>query len=506
MNKLLPSNTASFWIETNEIKSFPKLEKNITAEVCVIGGGISGLTTAYLLKQKGIHVVLVESDKVLSGTTGHTTAKVTVQHNLIYHYLIEAFGIERAVQYYKANNEAFHFIKHMVEKNKINCDYENKSAFVYTNDENYIKELEKELTAYNKLAIEGRIVEKLPISLPSKMGLEIKNQAQFNPVQYLKFLIHDLDNVIYEETPVINVKKENRNVCVKTKDGLHITCDYAVVATHVPFKDKRGLYFAKMHAEKSYAVVGKIKNSFEGMYITAENPSFSLRSINTEVGEMIIFGGESHKTGDTANTASHFNIIKNKAQQFFEVEDFYYHWSTQDLMTIDKVPYIGRLNGASDAILVATGFSKWGMTNGTAAGIILSDYITNNKNDFSEIFSPKRNTTREGIKTFFIQNYDSAKKYVKIRMEDEYRNMFALSKNEGGIVYYHHKKVGAFRDEKDIFHIVKLTCTHLTCGLQWNNAERTWDCPCHGSRFSISGEIVEGPAKKNLEYVVVNGG
>lgn len=503
-NSKLPPTPEPYWRVSTTIQSFPSLKEDKKVDVVIVGGGITGITTAYLLGKEGLHVALLESDVLLNGTTGHTTAKITSQHGLIYDELIQHFGQEKARLYYEATKDAAQFIKSTIKEKNISCDLRVEDAYVYTNSEQYIGTMEKEMKAYEKLGIDGALLDKIALPVPSKRAIVMNSQAQFHPLQYLSKLVDEMVNdtvEIYENTTAIDIEEGIEPVVI-TKDGYKLTCDYVVSASHFPFCDGKGLYFARMYADRSYIIAAKTERAFEGgMYVNAELPSRSLRYTSFEGEKLLLISGESHKTGQGKPMIRHYEALEAFGDEYYGIIDIPYRWSTQDLTTLDKVPYIGRISANHTNLFVATGYRKWGMTNGTAAALILRDYILKQENPYMDLYNPSRFVADPSIKHFIMQNIDVARHYIEGKLDVSTRRPEDLALDEGGVVTINGQRAGAYKDKEGNVHIVNTTCTHMTCELEWNSGDRTWDCPCHGSRFSVKGDVVEGPAKKPLKKI-----
>lgn len=491
-----------YWIASSESPDYPQLNENISVDVAIIGGGLVGLTCGYLLKQKGLKIAVLDAGKIAHGTTGHTTAKITSQHDLIYENLISNFGREKAQQYASANEYAIHFIAKLVEEENINCDFMWLPAYVYTQSDNYVDSIENEVKAASSLGIKAFFQDNIPLPFNIKAAVRFDDQAQFHPLKYILHLAGKIPgdgSYIFERTKVVDIN-ENTNCRLKTASGKIIAASRVIVASHFPCYDGLGLYFARMYVEKSYALGVKINGGFpDGMFITAEDPGRSLRKQKYEDGEIVIVGGEHHKTGNQSATNVHYKNLADFAKQTFDLQSILFRWSTQDCMTADKVPYIGYLTSNTHNILVATGFKKWGMTTSTAAALILTDLITKGDNPWAPVFDPSRFDPAASAAEIITQNADVAVNLVKgklfIAPED-----VDIKNNEASVISRDGNKYGVYRDENGKLHAVDITCTHLGCELVWNEAEKTWDCPCHGSRFSYDGENVEGPAFNPLNH------
>ncbi|WP_209124696.1 FAD-dependent oxidoreductase [Alkalihalobacillus sp. BA299] len=496
-----------YWREQIQFPSFPSLTKNILVDVGIVGAGITGITTAYLLSQAGVKVALIDAGVILNGTTGHTTAKVTAQHGVIYDELIQHFGEEKAKQYYQANDQARVFIKDMVSSLNINCDFIEQDAYIYTNSEQELNKLEKEAKAYEKLGIPGSIVETMPLQIPMKRAVIMDKQAQFHPIKYLLPLVEEIKRaggLIFENTTAVNVEEEDQPKII-TKNGHHVTCKYVVSCSHFPFYDGMGFYFARMHSERSYVVAVKTDQQFPGgMYLSSESPTRSIRSTPFGDDQLLLLGGDGHKTGQGINTMKHYEALVQFGKEVLGLTDIQYRWSAQDLYSLDKVPYVGPITSSKENILVATGYRKWGMTNSTAAAMMLKDLIIEGKHQYQDVFTPSRFKADPSIKEMVAQNVNVAVELVKGKLETLHKYPEDVQVGEGVHVKVDGKKAGAYRDEDGVLHCVDTTCTHMGCEVEWNEGDRSWDCPCHGSRFSIDGDVIEGPADQPLKKLKID--
>ncbi|KGX87236.1 FAD-dependent oxidoreductase [Pontibacillus litoralis] len=493
--------STSIWIDQTNYPSFSELDRNLDVEVAIVGAGITGITTAYLLGKAGYKVALLEADTIAKGTTGHTTAKVSIQHDVIYHELMHHIGKERARNYYKANQEALEFMNDMVHEHGIDCDWTEQNAYIYTDKETTVEQLQQEARAYEQLGITGKYLSSIPIDLPTKAGLVVNNQAQFNPRKYLLYFVQqlaDMDVHIFEHTPVTDVI-EGRVHKVETKSGYHISCHTIVACSHFPFYDK-GFYFSRMYAERSYVIAAPLnKQAPKGMYLSADEPKRSIRTANLNGNNFILIGGESHKTGQSEDIENPFHQLQQFGKRYFDIQEPLYQWSAQDLTTLDNIPYVGQITTSRHNILIATGFRKWGMTNGTAAALLLTDLVQKQPSPYEDVFAPSRFYADPSIKHFLMQNVNVASQLMKGKLEITFRQPEDLQADEGATIYYNNQRAGAYKNTDGDIYIVDTTCTHLGCEVEWNNDEKSWDCPCHGSRFSIEGEVLEGPAKKSLK-------
>lgn len=492
----------SYWIDSTDTTNYPSLQDDINVDVAIIGGGIVGITAGYLLKNKGVNFAILEASQIVQGTSAFTTAKVTSQHNLIYETIKNSSGIEHAKQYADANQSSIGFIEDTINLHKIECDFERLPAYVYTNDDSYIKKIENEAEIASSLGIKAKVTNSLPINIPIKNALVFENQAQFHPRKYLLALANYLSsgsNCVFENTSVLDIEKGN-SIVITTREGKKVTASKVIISSHFPCYDGLGLYLARLRPERSYIIAANIKEAFpNSMFISAEKPTRSLRYQNNKGKQLILIGGDGHKVAHGENFSTHYSNLQKFAQDIFKVEDFLYNWSAQDYITLDKIPYVGNLSLSDKNIYVATGFGKWGMTNGTAAARILVDKILSKNNPWEEVYNPSRSLTLRAYKNIVTENFDVAKELVMGKLKSG-ETKVTLKIGEGKVVDIDGNKYGAYKDENEVLHLVDVTCTHLGCELKWNDAEKSWDCPCHGSRFSYDGEILEGPATHKLNH------
>ncbi|WP_352418804.1 FAD-dependent oxidoreductase [Proteiniborus sp.] len=493
---ILKNLPQSYWIASTPNTDYPVLNKDIKVDVAIIGGGLVGISCAYLLKKEGFKIAILEAGRIAKGTTGHTTAKITSQHNLIYDKIKTQMGQELAKQYADANETAIREIKKIADENNIDCDYVLQSAFVYTQQDNYIQKISDEVDAALSLGIKASYVEEIPFSLPIKAAVRFDNQAQFHPRKYLLALaktISDRDCQIFEQTRVVDIEESNY-YSITTAQGKKITAKKVIIASHYPFYNKPGMYYARIYPERSYIVAVKAKEKYPGgMYINAEEPARSLRYLPYEGSELILVVGENHKTGQGVDTTKHYEALIDFANDVFTVEDVAFKWSTQDCMTLDGIPYVGHFTSDTPNLYIATGFGKWGMTNSMVSAMILKDLISKGESPWQDVYNPSRKTIISSAKNFVVENLNVAQQLIDGKLSPAPEDL-DIKPGEGKIIKIDGNKVGAYRDEQGILHIVNTTCTHMGCELNWNSVERSWDCPCHGSRFSYEGKIIEGPA------------
>lgn len=495
----------SFWLEnSNKIEGSGNLDNDTSSEVCIIGAGICGLTTAYYLCKEGYRVIIIDKGNIANGVTGHTTAKITSQHGLIYSYLSKEYGIKFAQKYYEANEQAIINIKDIIEKNNIACDFEKKSSYIYTEKEEELDKINEEIEALKYINnLENFNAEHIDLPFKTVAGIEFKNQAQFNPLKYAKGLVKYIlskKGRIYDNTLCIDIKRENEEFTIYT-DKHKIHAKYVVMASQYPFLKVPGLYFFKMYQASSYVIGIETKEKLpEGMYINVEEPKFSFRTaIDKSNNKILLIGGAGHKTGEKVTYEETYKILEEKAKELYKDAKIIYKWSTRDAITLDKIPYIGEYSSMYKNMYIATGFNKWGMTSSNVAANIITEKIKGNGSIYEEIFKAERLNpikNKGEVKNMIV---DSVKGIIGDRIKSENLDINSIKNNSGGIVDIDGDKVGIYKDEKGKIYEIDPVCTHLGCILEWNDADKTWDCPCHGSRFNKFGKSILGPAIKDID-------
>lgn len=431
--------------KNNKIK---QLQGDIRTDVLIIGAGVAGILCALKLKEAGVSCVVVEKGKMLEGVTRNTTAKITAQHGLIYNSISKTYGLERARQYYDINNialEEYKKIAHIIP-----CDLEIKNAYVYSRENR--QKLEKESMLYEKIGISYEWREKIPFSISTCGALGMLNQAQFNPAKMLLELAKQVD--VYENARALDIKGNTVTIeqsILKNQRTENITAkinaNQIILTTHFPMINIFGGYFAKMYQHRSYVVAIKEGPQIDGMYLDENKKGHSFRNYK----DYLLIGGGSHKTGAKGGG---FLELEMFAQKEYPHKKIAYAWATQDCMSLDGIPYIGLHSRSHSNMYVATGFNKWGMTGAMSSAIVLKDLITKGESQYQKLFSPSRAITHPQL-------------------------LVNLSSAVGNILRPGRR------------------CTHMGCSLRWNAEERSWDCPCHGSRYSENGIVLENPAKKD---------
>ena len=497
---------ASLWLETATPSDFPALSEDVAVDVAVIGAGIVGVTAAVLLKRAGATVALVEAGRVGAGVTGHTTAKLTSLHSLTYAKLISSFGEVPARRYAEANQAAIERIARFVEEEGIECDFRRRTAYTYADEGGDLDPILAEVDAARRLGLPASFVEEPPLPFATAGAVRFEDQAEFQPTAYVRALAATIPGEgshVVERSTATAVRDHPRRV---DTDGGTVYAREVVVATHQPFL-YRGLFFARTHPEREHVLALRLAGDPpEGMYLSTESPSHTFRAHPTRDGELLIVGGESHKTGQGGDTMERVRRLEAWARERFDVRAVVYRWAAQDNMPVDGLPFAGRLTRRSTDLWVATGLRKWGLTNGTAAAMILTDEILGRPNPWASVYDATRFTPLASATELLKENADVALRFLVGRAWGERDGLADLHRGEGRIVRLGGRQLAAYRDEEGVVHAVSPVCTHLRCIVAWNSAERTWDCPCHGSRFDVDGRVVQGPAIRDLERQVVDTG
>lgn len=502
----LPGKPASFWIDSTPATSYPLPGSHVSVDVAIVGGGIVGLTAATLLKRAGKTVAVIESRQIVTGVSGHTTAKVTSLHQLIYAELIKQIGEKKAQLYAESNQAAVERVAAFVAEEQIDCDFSRQSAYTFTESGDELGQIKDEVEAALKLGLPASFVQETSLPFAIAGAIKFDNQAQFHVRKYLLHLAKNIPSNgshLFENTRVQKV--DEGNPCQVVTDQGVINAQDVIVATHLPILDQ-GLFFAKTYPKRSYIIGARIDPSKapEGMYIGSGKAYHSIRTTPSNGGLLLLIGGEGHKVGTVSDTEERYQKLEAYARARFGIDSFEYRWSTQDMVSFDKLPYIGKLTPFNQHIYVATGFSLWGMTKGTMSGMLLSDLILGKENPWTELYDATRATpflTPLSVK----EGLDVATRWVGDRLKGLQSSSFSeVNDGEGKLLTINGEKVAAYRDEQGTVHAVSAVCTHLACVVSWNSAEKSWDCACHGSRFSCDGEVIHGPAVKDLAQKVVD--
>lgn len=432
----------SYWQRTCSLPSFPQAEGDLYTDVLMIGGGFAGLLTAYLLQREGVSVIVAEKERIFSGESGKTTAKITFQHGLIYHRLAKRYSTETARLYLEANRAAFAAYKNLCAD--IDCEYETKENYVYTVDDPAV--LEKEMAVLQKMGFPARFCPSVPLPIKTSGAVCFPDQAQFHPAKFIAGIAKGLD--IREHTWVRAIEG---SAAVTDRGRIH--AERIVVATHFPFLNTHGLFFLKLYQHRSYVLALQNAQNVDGMYVDDSKKGLSYRN----TGELLLLGGGDHRTGKQGGNWKELEAFQ---QTYYPAAREVGRWAAQDCMTLDEMPYIGQYGRSTPHLYTATGFNKWGVTGSMTAAMLLRDLITDRKNEYAALFSPARSILHPQL---FLNGLESTISLLTPTLK---------------------------------------RCPHFGCALHWNMAEHSWDCSCHGSRFSEDGKLLDNPANGDLKKSV----
>jgi glycine/D-amino acid oxidase-like deaminating enzyme/nitrite reductase/ring-hydroxylating ferredoxin subunit len=503
----LAGKAVSLWVDTAPKTGYPALEADVEVDVAVVGGGIAGLTAALLLKRAGRSVAVLEAGRVGTGVTGHTTGKVTSLHRLIYRELRGSFGTEGARAYGEANQAAIERVSDLVEAEGIECDFLRTPNYTYVESKRRVEPVREEAALARELGLPASYTNDVPLPFAVAGAVRFEAQAQLHAGRYLIGLARAVDGDgghVFEQTRALGVK--DGSPCVVRAASGAVRAREVIVATNIPFLD-RGLYFARCHPQRSYLVAGAVEAELpEGMFISADEPLRSILPYRLGEERLMLVGGEGHRAGRGGGAEERYRTLATYARERLGVESIAYRWATQDTISLDGVPYAGRLTPLSKHIHVVTGLRKWGLSNGTVAAMVVADAILGRENPWAGLFDPNRVKLRASAKRFAVENLlagttllgDLLGRLPKGPLSRGPASLRDLGPGDGAVVDQKGEKVAVSEDDTGRRHAVSAVCTHLGCLVDWNSAEGTWDCPCHGSRFDQAGNVIQGPAVEDL--------
>lgn len=493
----------SYWIASTAETHYPAVDDPVRTEIAVVGGGITGLCTAWELARAGRSVAVIEADRIAAGTTGNTTAKLTAQHGSIYAHLCDAYGPEGARQYAAAQTGAIERVAAVAEELGIDCEFERAPSYVYTEDEHDVKKLRKEAESARDAGLGAVFTTETGLPFEVAGAVRVEDQAQFHPRRFLLGIAQDLTErgaAIFEQSRVTGLETKEGVHTLAVAGGGEVTCEQVVIATQFPVIDRVKLY-ARLTPRRELVVAAPISASADpgGMYLTYDD---NLRSVRTapygEDRRLLLVTGEKFTPGDP-DTAGRLERLSTWATSHFEFAGIEYRWAAQDYTTTDRVPFVGGLSGA-DGVYVACGFGGWGMTNGVAAARTIADTIAGSPPPWAKLFGPGRFHLLKEAGRLATSGAKIVGHFLGDRLPHSAPSDPAeLKPGEGAVMRLDGGLRAVYRDEEGGLHIVSATCMHMGCIVGFNDAERTWECPCHGSRYATSGAVLQGPTTKPLE-------
>jgi glycine/D-amino acid oxidase-like deaminating enzyme/nitrite reductase/ring-hydroxylating ferredoxin subunit len=489
-------------------RSYEPLRGAARTTVAVIGGGITGLTTALLLKRAGIATLVLEADRVATGVTGHTTGKLTAGQGLRYSTIESMHDEETAGIYADSQSAALDLLLDLVDELGIACDLERVSDYVFAESRDEVERLEHELEASRRAGL-ARVLERgrgKPIAT-ALAALRLPEQAQFHARKYvlgLAQVAHGDTCRVHEGTRVVGIETGEPHH-LATDDG-EVEADFVVLATSAPITSD-GLFFARAHPRQHYALAATVSPGLlDGSWINASAPTRSLRTTPLPDGRrLLVVVGESHKVGKSDDTREHYAALSSFLSRVAPRANAEYRWSAHEQFPVDELPYIGPVGAPGSTLQVATGFGAWGLLNGTLAGLLIRDAILDRSNPWSTIFDPGRSTLTRAPGALVRENVGVARELIGGKLRRPTDDLASIELGSGAVVELAGEKAAVHRDDEGALHAVSAVCTHMGCVVGWNDAERTWDCPCHGSRFDTAGSVLVGPATVPLEQVAFVG-
>lgn len=476
-------------------------DKNIVYDVVIVGGGITGISTALLLQEAGKQCLVLEAVEIGYGTTGGTTAHLNTLLDTPYYVIAQNFGEDNAAHVAEATAAAIRLIKDNIQRFGIDCGFKDADAFLFAQDEQQEKELEKIRDTSAKAGLDISYVQDIPIPVPFTKAVCAKGQARFSPLEYVHGIAKAFEaagGVILQNCKVINTRRDS-TLKVETNAGVFSAVDL-IYATHIP--PGINLLHLRCAPYRSYAMAVTLEDEAypDELSYDMYDPYHYYRTQEVKGETYLIVGGEDHKTGMEENTEKCLQILESHVRKYFKVKEIAYKWSSQYFEPTDGLPYIGNLPGAEDHIYVASGYGGNGMTYSSVAALLLKQIILQEKPALEKLFDPNRIKPIAGFTNFVTHNTDVIKEYFgKLFSGEEITQLAELAPGEGRLVEYHDRKIALYKNEEGRLYALNPSCAHMKCDVKWNQAEKSWDCPCHGARYNYDGKVMTGPADADLE-------
>lgn len=494
----MKQHSTSLWHATESAPKFDALTGEHTADVAVIGAGITGLTAAALLRERGRSVIVLEKEKVAGGETGNTTAHITEAVDARYHYLKRKYSPEDAKLVAEASRASIAKIAELIERHAIDCRFRRVPGYLYTEKRKYVAELKSEVRAAQESGVDATFTDSVPLPFQTRGAALFANQAQFHPLEYLSGLASKLDCPIFERTLVTDVK--NGDPCVVETEHGRVTAKAVLMATNVPIAGYTHIHTLAV-PYRTYAIAFEWNGEYpEGLFWDTADPYHYTRWQDTDEGTFMIVGGEDHRVGEEEDTEACFQRLLDYTRELYPGALERYRWSGQVIEPHGGLPLIG----GKENVYISTGYAGQGMTFGTVGAMIVADLITGVENPWAKVFDLDRVRPHMTAREFLTENLHFPAHLLKDRLTSfgvEEKSFDEVKSGEGKIVKVDGKKIAAFRDDAGALHCLSPVCTHMKCDVAFNDAEKTWDCPCHGSRFTTDGEVLNGPAREPLEKV-----
>jgi glycine/D-amino acid oxidase-like deaminating enzyme/nitrite reductase/ring-hydroxylating ferredoxin subunit len=472
-------------------------------DVLIVGGGITGISTALALQKAGKGCLLIEAHSIGFGTTGGTTAHLNTFIDTTYDVIEKDFGEKNAQLVFQSTSEAIALIKKNVEEYNIDCGFSYKEGYVFSQNDEQTKQLEKILEASKKVGMPINYTNEIPIPVPFEKAVLFSGQAQFHPTKYIYALAEAYEDAggLLVQNCMVESFENNTLAEAKTNLGV-IRARKMIFATHIP--PGVNLLHFRCAPYRSYALAVKLNHDKypDALVYDMYDPYRYYRTQEVNGEKYLVVGGEDHKTGHNENTDFCFSKLDSYISKYYDIDEVSFKWSSEFFEPSDGLPYIGHLPGHADNIYVATGFSGNGMTFSHVAAKLLTDLITTEESEYKTLYDPNRIKPVAGFSNFVKENVDVVKEFIGKRLSKEtIENLVEIAKGEGKVVKYEGESIALYRDERGTLHAINPVCTHAKCIVQWNNTEKSWDCPCHGARYTADGRVLTGPASKDLEIV-----
>lgn len=498
----LPSFNQPYWVKQARRTPYPMLAGKLAVDVVVVGAGITGLTTAMLLREAGKRVAVVDMNVVGGGTTGHSTGHLDNHYDETLRSVLSKFGQNKGSQILRAKRSAIDLIEQWDTKYRLESRFKRIPGYLYTEHQSDIKSLEEEFEAARKFGLEAEFVDAVSLPFPVKRAVRFPNQGRFSPLKYVQSLARafvDAGGQVFENTRAEEIEKENGNGIVHTNHG-DIVAEAVVLAGHAPLLGTFSLQI-RNYPYQSYVLGVRVKDEItDALYWDTMEPYHYSRRATSDDPKLLIIGGADHHTGTKSNTHRAFKELERYVRQRYQVESIEYRWSHEYFEPADSVPYIGVVPGYGN-IYVGTGYAGDGLTFGTVAGMVMRDLILGRETELAKILSPSRIKPIASAPRITSGVVHMAQHFVGDRIgSGDVESVDKITRGHGGIVVVNGERLAVYRDEQDGLHVLSPVCRHMGCIVHWNQAERTWDCPCHGGRYDAYGRVIMGPPMSSLPH------